>query len=272
VNSHQAGDTFDITVESGKVCAKRTDSGGGWGMNLQINCEAAAQLTVSVITIGSSGDNKKCVNRQVESCAGDAGDKGKRVNSHQAGDTFDITVEGGQVCAKRTDSGGGWGMKLQVNCLIQATNMLPIGQCVALHSKSHNRFIRMNKHSNMDASGSKAANDLPNNWSWERFTVVDAGNGQVALHSSQFNKFIRMNQHKDMDASSSKGVNDLPSNWAWERFTVVDGGNGEVALHNSAHNRYIRMPGAGNMDASNHMASDALPDGWSWERFTPVNC
>ena len=30
---------------------------------------------------------------------------------------------------------------------------------------------------------------MPWGWSWERFTVVDAGNGQIALHSAYHNRF-----------------------------------------------------------------------------------
>ena len=30
----------------------------------------------------------------------------------------------------------------------------------------------------MDGSMQIAADQLPNNWEWERFTLVDAGNGQ----------------------------------------------------------------------------------------------
>ena len=40
-------------------------------------------------------------------------------------------------------------------------------------------------------------------WTWERFTVVDAGNGEIALHNTFHNRFVRMNQ-EGMDASDLK--------------------------------------------------------------------
>jgi len=114
INSHQAGDTFGITVEGTRVCATRTDSGGGWGMHLEIACVAAP---VHVL-IDSSGENTKCVESSVPVvCGDDAGHLGNRVNSHQAGDTFEITTNGLEVCARRTDSGGGWGMHLEIVCV-----------------------------------------------------------------------------------------------------------------------------------------------------------
>lgn len=41
-----AGDTFDITGEPGKICAKRTDSSRGWGMNLKIGCARGSPVPV----------------------------------------------------------------------------------------------------------------------------------------------------------------------------------------------------------------------------------
>merc|ERR1719446_293985 len=48
VNSDPWGDRFAITVEGGKVCARRLDNPGGWGMNLQIKCQASlAEVSVT---------------------------------------------------------------------------------------------------------------------------------------------------------------------------------------------------------------------------------
>ena len=43
----------------------------------------------------------------------------------------------------------------------------------------------------------------PKEWTWERFTVVDAGNGEIALHNTWHNRFVRMNTD-GMDASAVK--------------------------------------------------------------------
>jgi len=90
--------------------------------------EAAPATSKVTVTIGSSASNKKCVDYLVDSCEGDAGDKGKRVNTDwsDAGDRFTITVEGGQVCAKREGCNGcAWGMNLQIKCAKATT-----GDCV----------------------------------------------------------------------------------------------------------------------------------------------
>lgn len=75
------------------------------------------QADREIVTIGSSSSNSRCVDHPVSVvCEDDAGNKARRVNVHSAGDTFAITVTGGQVCAKRTDKSLGWGMNLQVSC------------------------------------------------------------------------------------------------------------------------------------------------------------
>merc|ERR1719271_1732885 len=144
------------------------------------------------------------------------------------------------------------------------------GSIVALHSQIHNRFVRMNSNGNMDGSGHKGSNELPADWTWERFHVVDAGNGEIALWSEIHGKYIRMHENGNMDASGSKGKDSLPSDWTWERFKVVDGGNGQWALWNPIHNRYMRINSDGNMDGSGHKGPDELPSEWTWERFAVV--
>jgi len=127
VNDHPAGDEFDITTTSSQVCARRLDSTGGWGMHLHLLCHAGpAPLALNapgseyqVLIDRSSSDNTRCVTSAVPvTCAANAGDLGTRINDHSAGDTFDITVNGDQVCARRTDSSGGWGMRLRVACVV----------------------------------------------------------------------------------------------------------------------------------------------------------
>jgi hypothetical protein len=93
---------------------------------------------------------------------------------------------------------------------------------VALWSKAHDKYMRMNANGDMDMGPNKGVNDLPKDWAWERFTVVDAGNGDIALHSAIHNKFVRMNNHKDMDSSTTQNADTLPDGWSWERFSVKD--------------------------------------------------
>merc|ERR1719160_1505804 len=144
------------------------------------------------------------------------------------------------------------------------------GAVVAMHSKIHNRFIRMNSNGNMDGSGHKGKDELPSDWTWERFHVVDAGNGEIAFWSEIHNRYIRMHSNGNMDVSSKKGKDELPGGWTWERFTPVDAGNGEWALWCKHHNRFMRLHSNGNMDGSGHKGKDELPRDWTWERFAVV--
>jgi hypothetical protein len=147
--------------------------------------------------------------------------------------------------------------------------LLP-GSVVAFHSKIHDRFVRMNGNGNMDGSDHKGMDELPPDWTWERFKVVDAGNDEIALWSEIHHRFIRMHSNGNMDVSDTKGVDELPGDWTWERFQVVDGGNGEWALWSKVHNRFMRLHADGNMDGSGHKGKDELPHDWTWERFNVV--
>ena len=101
----------------------RIDSGGGWGMHLQITCVAAPVHTL----IDSSSSNTKCGTHSFPvSCVDDAGHLNNRINSHQASDTFDITTNGAEVCATRTDSSAGWGMHLEIACVATGKEEGPI--------------------------------------------------------------------------------------------------------------------------------------------------
>merc|ERR1719271_1869252 len=90
-------------------------------MDLKIGCvesdEPPPPAKVDV-SIGKSGPNKKCVEASVPvKCDVDAGDFGKRLNNHRARDTWEITTDGSQVCARRTDRRQGWGMQLKIGCV-----------------------------------------------------------------------------------------------------------------------------------------------------------
>jgi hypothetical protein len=182
----EAGDTFKIWVSSDKVCAKRTDSGGGWGMHLRLQCAGleghndfngawtwekfavedagngryslrvpahgdrwvriwnqnkvdAAPWSLSWehqdlridtktrvdVLISSSTQPMQCVDSPTGQrlfCERHAGDGRYRLNSDYKThpDTFEITVDGTRVCARRTDASNGWGMKLQIQCATEA--------------------------------------------------------------------------------------------------------------------------------------------------------
>lgn len=117
------GDSFYVSVDNpwGYVCARRTDYHGGWGLNLWFNCNSI-QDNVRIkrdVHIGSSGSNTRCVWGGSSNiiCASYAGNSGYRRNNDPYGDSFEISTSGGNVCARRTDYYGGWGLDLQISCI-----------------------------------------------------------------------------------------------------------------------------------------------------------
>ena len=117
-------------------------------------------------------------------------------------------------------------------------------------------------------SAPRGVDNFPDSWTYERFTVIDAGNGQVAFHNSLHNRYLKMDGPR-MLVSSPMAPDAYPSGWTWERFTVIPAGHGQFVFHNSAHNRMVRMT-TDKADSSSHMNPQDLPGGWTWERFQIV--
>lgn len=108
---------------------------------------------------------------------------------------------------------------------------------------------------------------LPVEWASERFTVVDAGGGEIALHSPCHGRFVRLCEEA-VDAKGGPRHAENLGDWQLERFTVVDAGGGLVALHCKAQNRFVRMEGGGDVNAKGGRKDvDSLPRGWDSERF-----
>ena len=103
------------------VTAKRTDSTGGWGMDLQFKC---GDETVKVGPGGANEVTSDVVTLKADACPVEI-NKTNWLGGHTWPDTFKTTVSDcidvGKTCprkvtAKRTDSTGGWGMDLQFKC------------------------------------------------------------------------------------------------------------------------------------------------------------
>ncbi|CAE7206521.1 unnamed protein product [Symbiodinium necroappetens] len=140
------------------------------------------------------------------------------------------------------------------------------GSIMAFYSPYHSRYLRMNDNADIDRSGSCSYDDpLPASWTWEKFAVVDAGNGLIALHSPKFNRFVKMTATGDLIAGPYKAASQLPDEWTDLKFRVVEAGKGEVALHSPLRNRIIRMNDVG-VDTFEWNVT-ALPDTMTWPRF-----
>lgn len=135
-----------------------------------------------------------------------------------------------------------------------ATSTLPLvpGVEVSLFQPQERCFLRINGANGLaDCGGHRnSATELPANWVWERFRVVDAGGGRIALYSVALKRFLRMTPKDapkgvialDVDSSLS-ATSQLPADWGWERFTVDVRGPWLVALSNHTPSLFISPPG-----------------------------
>ena len=137
------------------------------------------------------------------------------------------------------------------------------GTMVAVYSRAWQRFIKLRDNGVVESSPVVSSGVMPDAWGWERFTVVDAGNGQIALHSCYNNRFVQMGAHAPTGSGHHSAR--IPDSMTYEKFTVVDGGNGEVALYSEAFQKFLRMNGD-KLDTSPTTSSHLHP-GWAWERF-----
>jgi hypothetical protein len=95
--------------------------------------------------------------------------------------------------------------------------------CIMLNT--HNHFVRMAGDEVNGGGGKRDVDKLPPEWAWERFTIVDTGNGKYAFHNPSNNRFLRMSKSTvDGKGGEERAVHDLPPEewWRWERFVVVE--------------------------------------------------
>jgi hypothetical protein len=121
---------------------------------------------------------------------------------------------------------------------------LPVGAEVALFHPDHKRYMRIDGNAKFVVNGpgqGTAASALPASWKWERFRVIDAGNGRVALYNHEFKRFVRLSSTYDVDSTASADPYGLPATWNQERFEVKVQPDGRVALYQAHLGRYVSM-------------------------------
>ncbi|CAE7517962.1 unnamed protein product, partial [Symbiodinium natans] len=150
-NDHKNGDQFHIwNSHTNHLCVKRTDAqtlmggkfwdaGGGWGMDLRVQCKQYEQLWGKTkVTIGSSRHNEKCVHFAQKGlrCDDLAGNREYRSMDTDKEDSFYIELRDNHVCARRTDGGRRRRHRrrrrnLEIDCkVLQGPwDIVPIGGC-----------------------------------------------------------------------------------------------------------------------------------------------
>ncbi|CAE7515684.1 unnamed protein product [Symbiodinium sp. CCMP2592] len=145
------------------------------------------------------------------------------------------------------------------------------GTTVGLWSPMWKHWLRLN-HADMDKGGNVMAHDKPNlayQTDWEKFEVVDAGDGEVALWNPTFKAFVQI-ENGDAKASPPIYPRQLTTIWPSCRFQVVPTGDGTIALHNPAETQFLAMrmePGAAGILTTGHTIQSLPETATSWERF-----
>jgi hypothetical protein len=149
-----------------------------------------------------------------------------------------------------------------------------IGYHVALYNRHYRKFVQMTPDGSVGVLDDKGVDptNLESFRAWERFQVVDAGDGKVALHCAFHNRFIKIDGDDVNGFGGPKGSDDLPADWASERFSLVDAGNGKYAFHNFHHNRFMRLVNLSVDAKGGRKDMDKLPpeSEWTGERFQIV--
>jgi hypothetical protein len=128
----------------------------------------------------------------------------------------------------------------------------PIGQTISLKAAINNSFVcAENGGANPLIANRPAVGD------WEKFRVVDAGNGLIALQAVVNNGYV---------SAENAGALPLIANRSaistWERFRWINNADGSVSLQSFVSNSYVSAENAG---ASPLIANrDGIGD---WERF-----
>ena len=80
---------------------------------------------------------------------------------------------------------------------------------------------------------------FPAGWIWERFTVIDAGNGEIALQNQRTNSFLSVNAHGLYGIH--RAASQLPAGWLDQRFEVVTISSGYFGLFNRHSKNYVSV-------------------------------
>lgn len=147
-----------------------------------------------------------------------------------------------------------------------------ISKYIAIWSREHQRFMQMDESGLVGVLEDQTV--TPENieaWrTWERFEVVDAGDGKIAFYNPNSKRFLRVDGNEVNSHGGKIQDSTLPAGFESERFTVVDVGNGTVAFHNACHNRFIRMKNRKVDARGGPMNADQLPLEWGAEQWEIV--
>ena len=146
----------------------------------------------------------------------------------------------------------------------KASSLKP-GMNVALHSAVWNQYLIVKSDGQVGGSSARSFSDgLPSGEAhFGRWTVVDAGHGQIAVHNSRFNAFLSLTA--DGVFVSYAAPKDYRLGWAHQAFQEVVLDDGNIGLQNPITNRFVSMGNA--QDTYVSSPSAGLPPGWTHQQF-----
>jgi hypothetical protein len=141
----------------------------------------------------------------------------------------------------------------------------PIGCTVAFKSQCNQQYLCVDGNYGLDICANRSAVG----GDWEKFEVVDAGNGYVALKSLNGNKYLNFWStdqagHGDQDNINADGN---------QKFQWKNNGDGTISLYSIGQNKYLcvdRNGETGDNPAkvyANRTAVGQDSNGISWEKF-----
>lgn len=116
-----------------------------------------------------------------------------------------------------------------------------VGRSLALHNAAHNVFLKM-ENDVITTSPTKAANDFPEGWHSEKFTVVDGRRGLVGLHSPYYNRFVQI---EDTEIRGSGSLNSYQLSELSDKLVLTPAGGSTFAIFNPTHGKYLQIDAVG---------------------------
>ncbi|CAE7256971.1 unnamed protein product [Symbiodinium sp. CCMP2592] len=131
------------------------------------------------------------------------------------------------------------------------------GSTVYIYNHFFQRYLNIGPHTHMARAGGKDDR--------ARWTVVDAGDGEIALHNQQTGRFLMMS---DADIwGHPAAASHLHRSWSSTRFTVVPSPvSGRFGLYNKHVSRFVSV-GPGDANVSPEIQAKDFPAGWTHQRF-----
>lgn len=139
------------------------------------------------------------------------------------------------------------------------------GTTVGIHNRFFSQYLNIWGDLTVHSSGTRAFETaFDPSWIWERFTVIDAGNGEIALHHQRSNSFLGVNAHGIYAIYAP--ASQLPAGWLDQRFEVVTISSGYFGLFNR-HSKNFLSIGPGHGTYLFHSPTKFLPPGHTHQQF-----